>query len=63
VLHDWLDARQGSPLDSGEFEGFRRIVASITLTLRELPELDSLIVKASSNALTLTDLQLGDILE
>ena len=55
--------RQGSPLDSGEFKGLRRIAAAITLTLRELPELDSLIVEASANALTLADLQLDDTLE
>lgn len=58
VLHDYLDQRQGRPLDSQEFDDFRSLAAVVRLTLDQLPAIDALVEQAVTDSLTVDDLGL-----
>jgi hypothetical protein len=59
VVRDFLQVREGRPLTAQEFDDFRRIVATVKLTIDRLPALDAWLSKATKNAFRAEELGLS----
>lgn len=52
ALRNYLEQRQGRPLDTAEFDDFRNLAAAVADTVQLLPQIDALVAQAAARSLT-----------
>jgi hypothetical protein len=58
VLCNYLEQRQGRPLNTEEFDDFRDLAAVVASTIQLLPQIDALVAQAAAHSFTAEGLSL-----